>query len=560
MTTKRFTYDAFISYAHEQQDVAIWLHRLLERYWVPGRWGRTVFLDREHLPADLLAENIERALDHSQCLIVLCSSAARESQWVDQEVDHFVSRRGTAKVFGARVGSAGDQALPRAVERHDALKGKLVPHLYGAVAQWDRQTRDERELAALALLGSILGVDKSQITARRQRVARVAGYASAVVFGLSATALTWLQASADGAFYWARAQLAADAATQRADDPALVRAAYAAGRIGDAAVVEALALSAAEPSAAGQLRLAGLAGTDAPCADVAQAYGQIDPAAIRAWPEASLLAGRRCPVDPPALAAASRLRALLDAQRFDVALPLLADEDIDVTERLQAAVLLQVVGVLPRDESSSPASMLLELLAAQHPTDRAGALADVVERLWQVRADSAEVRRLLQAAADGLLGMDAHGEAEWSALNRVAALAVLFQEADLAQRLREVAGGMDATYTPAPHCNAVGLAWAALADSGLDPTRAARRLAEAKACGSAEMPMSKSWSEWHTIAFALHAQGRWREAWALPAEVRDTRARMRLTASLMDAYTEARCRDGGLVWRPWPVRVRQCRP
>jgi hypothetical protein len=73
------------------------------------------------------------------------------------------------------------------------------------------------------------------------------------------------------------------------------------------------------------------------------------------------------------------------------------------------------------------------------------------------------------------------------------------------------------------------------------------------------MPMSKSWSEWHTIAFALHAQGRWREAWALPAEVLDTRARMRLTANLMDVYTEARCRGGGLVWRPWPVRVRQCR-
>lgn len=266
------TYDAFISYAHEQQDIAIWLHRLLENYWVLGRWGRTVFLDREHLSADVLAENIARALDRSRCLIVLCSTAARESQWVDQEVDHFVSRHGTAKVFGARVGLAGDRASPMAVERHGALDGKLVPHLYGAVAQWDRQARKERESAALALLGSVLGVGKSQITARRQRVARVAGYASAAAFGLSATALTWLHASADGAFYRARAQLAADSATQRADDPALVRAAYAAGRVGDAAVVEALAASAAEPSAAGQLRLAGLAGTDAPCAELAQTY------------------------------------------------------------------------------------------------------------------------------------------------------------------------------------------------------------------------------------------------------------------------------------------------
>lgn len=39
--------------------------------------------------------------------------------------------------------------------------------------------------------------------------------------------------------------------------------------------------------------------------------------------------------------------------------------------------------------------------------------------------------------------------------------------------------------------------------------------------------------------------------------VRDTRARMRLTARLMDAYTETRCHNGALLWRPWPVR--QCR-
>lgn len=186
------SYDAFISYAHEQQDVAIWLHRLLERYWVPGRRGRTVFLDREHLSADVLAPMIQDALDRSRCLILLCSSAARDSKWVNLEIEHFISRHGGAKVFGARVGSAEDRALPEAIERQAVLAGKLVPELSGVVSNWDRKTRQERELAALALLGSILGVDKSQITARRQRAIWLYGIATAVVVaGLTSAVLAW---------------------------------------------------------------------------------------------------------------------------------------------------------------------------------------------------------------------------------------------------------------------------------------------------------------------------------------------------------------------------------
>jgi len=75
---------AFISYSHQQRDVAIWLHRLLERYWVPGYRQRTVFLDREHLVANELAPMILDALAQSRFLIVLCSNDARGSKWVDR--------------------------------------------------------------------------------------------------------------------------------------------------------------------------------------------------------------------------------------------------------------------------------------------------------------------------------------------------------------------------------------------------------------------------------------------------------------------------------------------
>jgi len=77
-------FHAFISYSRQQRDVAIWLHRLLERYWVPGYRQRTVFLDREHLAANELAPMILDALAQSRFLIVLCSNEARGSTWVDR--------------------------------------------------------------------------------------------------------------------------------------------------------------------------------------------------------------------------------------------------------------------------------------------------------------------------------------------------------------------------------------------------------------------------------------------------------------------------------------------
>ena len=89
-------YKAFISYSHRDALTANWLHRRLDGYRPPRlngapretRWR--VFLDREELGASSnLSERIQRALDESETLVVLCSPDAARSRHVSMEVAYF---------------------------------------------------------------------------------------------------------------------------------------------------------------------------------------------------------------------------------------------------------------------------------------------------------------------------------------------------------------------------------------------------------------------------------------------------------------------------------------
>ncbi len=96
-------YHAFISYTHRDERWAKWLQRALERYRIPKRLQRQdthsgtlpdrfhpIFRDRDELASSAnLPASIRDALDHSDALIVVCSTAAARSKWVNEEVRHF---------------------------------------------------------------------------------------------------------------------------------------------------------------------------------------------------------------------------------------------------------------------------------------------------------------------------------------------------------------------------------------------------------------------------------------------------------------------------------------
>jgi len=101
-------YYAFISYKSEDVEWAIWLQHELEHYRLPASFnGRTdirqelrpVFRDIDELSAGNLPEQIKRALENSQNLIVVCSPQAAASPWVNQEVETFISLGRTDRIF-----------------------------------------------------------------------------------------------------------------------------------------------------------------------------------------------------------------------------------------------------------------------------------------------------------------------------------------------------------------------------------------------------------------------------------------------------------------------------
>jgi hypothetical protein len=212
----KFDYAAFISYSHEDEGVARWLHAALERYRIPTMLGIfnltgtpnrifPVYRDRDEARSgpDLGAQ-IRDALDKSHALIVICSPLAAKSMWVELEISYFQSLGRGTRIFtllapsgGRSSAAANDPALsfpaslrvsvgqePLAADmvrdgRHRALL-KIIAGLLdvnlGKVIDRDRRARLQRQVStAIALTAStaavtvLLGVVGEN--ARRERIA-----------------------------------------------------------------------------------------------------------------------------------------------------------------------------------------------------------------------------------------------------------------------------------------------------------------------------------------------------------------------------------------------------
>src|SRR3954453_16186010 len=115
-------YSAFISYSHKDRAWAAWLHRELERYRLPkalvGRsdpWGPLdrrllpVFQDREELAASSnLADSVRESLGEASSLVVICSTNAAQSRWVNDEIRTFQARGRVNRIHCLLVPQADD--------------------------------------------------------------------------------------------------------------------------------------------------------------------------------------------------------------------------------------------------------------------------------------------------------------------------------------------------------------------------------------------------------------------------------------------------------------------
>lgn len=182
------TYTAFISYTGDSGLLALRLHRELERYTIPKgvRYVQNgvvtkstgkFFLDRAELSASPhLKKDIEKALEKSKFLIVLCTPDAAKSTWVPLEIEYYknlgrsdniipVLAGGDPAVFDAEIEPTG--AFPPELfdDRTEYSDLPLAPDL----REIDEQTGrggDGFETALLRILARLLGIGYPELTQR----------------------------------------------------------------------------------------------------------------------------------------------------------------------------------------------------------------------------------------------------------------------------------------------------------------------------------------------------------------------------------------------------------
>lgn len=215
MSIETTRYRAFISYSHRDAKIAQKLHRRLEGYSIPralrsatsagagsaARLGM-IFRDRDELAsAGNLSHSIERALDESAALIVVCSPAAVGSRWVDAEIAYYREHHAQRPVFAFIVD--GDPGIdPRTDPAHAAFPANLVANdarnpaapPVEPVAADAREQGDGFAQAFLKLVAGLLSLRydqlrQRQLRRRQRRWAALAGLATLLAVIFAALAL-----------------------------------------------------------------------------------------------------------------------------------------------------------------------------------------------------------------------------------------------------------------------------------------------------------------------------------------------------------------------------------
>ena len=183
-------YMAFLSYSHDDAEVADWLHESLEEFHVPSRLvGKLtdqgpvpkqlspIFRDRHELAASPdLSEEIEEAIDGSRFLIVLCSPDAAKSRWIDQEIATFKRRHGEDRILALIIdgepfasempGREEEECFPPSLRIHFDGRGRPTTQRAEPVAADLRDEGDGKRLGFLKIAAGMIGVGLDELAQR----------------------------------------------------------------------------------------------------------------------------------------------------------------------------------------------------------------------------------------------------------------------------------------------------------------------------------------------------------------------------------------------------------
>jgi len=215
-TTPRYV--AFISYSHQDNSWAEWLHRALESYRVPRRLvGRKtaagivprrlvpIFRDRDELAsAPDLTREVNAALENSEYLIVICSPRSAQSAWVNAEVLAF-KRLGRSERILCLIIDGTPNASDIPGREAEECFGPALRHEVGADQELTRQRaeplaadvregKDGKVNAKLKVIAGMLGVGfdalrQRDLHRRVRRLTVITGLALAVMIVTAALAI-----------------------------------------------------------------------------------------------------------------------------------------------------------------------------------------------------------------------------------------------------------------------------------------------------------------------------------------------------------------------------------
>lgn len=183
-------YYVFISYNHRDARWAKWLQKKLEWYRLPteiqnefgeSRFIRPVFRDRDNLTSGVLNEALQRNLETSQYLVVICSPNSADSKWVSEEIEAFVKMGGVERVVpfiveGTPHGYSSDDYLqplddecyPLALRRWNAEHPDKT--LLGIAVNDDGRINPQKSF--IRLVSHLLGVEFDVLWRRHRRFIR----------------------------------------------------------------------------------------------------------------------------------------------------------------------------------------------------------------------------------------------------------------------------------------------------------------------------------------------------------------------------------------------------
>jgi tetratricopeptide (TPR) repeat protein len=209
---------AFLSYSHDDAETADWLHEELEEFHVPPRLvGKLtehgpvpkqlapIFRDRHELAAASdLGEEIEEAIAGSRFLIVLCSTSAAKSRWIDEEIACFKRLHREDRILAAIIdgepfaseipGREAEECFPASLRVHFDRRGKPTAQRAEPIAADLRESGDGRQMGLLKVAAGMMGVgldDLAQREAQRRQRRLYAITAASVAGVMVATGLAY---------------------------------------------------------------------------------------------------------------------------------------------------------------------------------------------------------------------------------------------------------------------------------------------------------------------------------------------------------------------------------